>query len=270
MANHPVPTPARQLSPEEWDAEVEKCVKINDRIKEALAGARKVSWELAEALYEFDQERGWTRLSYENKTEWLADPEITLTQRTYERMVRAWTVLVINRKVDPPTLASLDITKVDIVLPAVEAGRVKLKKALNDAEAMGARDLREEYVERKERATSPAPEPDEEDDDEDDDDVIEADATEIFSVEDAITDLRQAWESGQANPRLARAACGVLLDHVEDMPVNGEPSGISQAIGRVIDAHGEVSQKRIPKQLNEAILELRELTADWLRDLPEA
>jgi hypothetical protein len=41
---------------------------------------------------------------------------------------------------------------VDIVLPKVQSGKIKLKEALNDVEALGARDLREKYITPRELA----------------------------------------------------------------------------------------------------------------------
>ncbi len=45
-------------------------------------------------------------------------------------------------KVERPTLAALDMSKVDIVLPAIKAGLLPTKAALKDVQTLSARELR--------------------------------------------------------------------------------------------------------------------------------
>lgn len=136
---------ARELSPEEQQAENTLCYKLESNVVAALNEGRAALWRLAESLSDFDAHAGWERLGYDTKTEWLAQPEINLTQRTYRRLVRAWRVLHERYGVDQATLAGLEVSKVDIVLPAIESGAKNLADALSDVKALGARDLRTEY-----------------------------------------------------------------------------------------------------------------------------
>lgn len=144
-----VATPAQVLSAEDKEAQSAAAFVLMERVKEGMAAGRQALWVLASALYEFEETAGWLALGYEKKVDWLADPDIQLTQRTYNRLVHAWRVLVVQRQIEPADLQGLDVSKVDIILPAVETGRVKLAKALDDARGMAASDLRESYLKPK-------------------------------------------------------------------------------------------------------------------------
>lgn len=141
----PAAPEARDLTPEEQEAEARLCYELHRSVVSALQEGRAALWGLAEALHSFDEHAGWKRLGYDTKSEWLADPEVSMTQRTYSRLVRTWRVLHLRFGVDKPTLATLEVSKVDIVLPAIEKGSRSLRDALDDVQSLGARDLREEY-----------------------------------------------------------------------------------------------------------------------------
>lgn len=80
------------------------------------------------------------------RADWLADSDVRMPERSYERLVRVWREAVIRRKLDPPALARLDPFKVEIVLAAVDRGSARLPDALSDAEALGWRQLRRKYA----------------------------------------------------------------------------------------------------------------------------
>lgn len=144
-AGHPAPPEARELTPQEQEAEARLCYGIHNNVVAALREGRASLWKLAEHLADFDEHAGWSRLGYDTKTAWLADPDVGLTQRTYRRLIRAWRVLHGRFGLDRPTLASLELSKVDIVLPAIEKGSRSLQDAIDDVQTLGARDLRETY-----------------------------------------------------------------------------------------------------------------------------
>jgi hypothetical protein len=135
----------------------EQAHELDQAIREGLRAGRRALWEVAENLYEFDEIAGWIPLGYENKTEWLADSEISMTAATYYRLTAVWREMVVIRKVDLSTLRDLDVSKVQVVLPKLQMGKVRLKEALNDAEALGARDLRDKYA-RPPRVLEPSDE----------------------------------------------------------------------------------------------------------------
>ena len=118
---------------------------VQARIKHAMADGRDALWRLAEALYEFEEMRGWTALGYDNKEQWLADADITLSKGTYHRYVRTWRKLVVERQIDAERLRQLDQSKVAIVTDAIVKNESLVDEALSDVEALPARDLREKY-----------------------------------------------------------------------------------------------------------------------------
>lgn len=146
----------REMTPEEHKAKSEEAFAIETRVKGAMAKGREALWELAEALYDFEEARGWLFLGYDEKSEWLADPEVGMKTSTYNQAVRTWKELVVNRQVDRSTLLELDATKINIVMPAVKQNRVTLDKALGDVKVMGANDLRDSYYRPKPVVADPA------------------------------------------------------------------------------------------------------------------
>jgi len=233
MSEFPTFPGARELSPDEAEARVQECFEIEQRVKNGLAAGRAALWQLAEALYEFDEERGWSALGYEELVDWLADPEISTKSATYYQLVQTWRELAVMRKVDSKRLENLDRSKVGIVLRSITSGKVSLEDALADAGTLGARDLREKYV-RKDRVVSdpPAAEPvDGVDGNQEEDPVIDAEvvpADEVVEVEighpatpqpDSLrqfdkTELLEEWldfrytaleavANGETNPRLS-------------------------------------------------------------------
>jgi hypothetical protein len=141
-----IPAEARDSTPEERQERAEAMFAIEQRIKESLAVGRSAAWELAKSLYEFNEENGWTALGYENQTDWLAQPDIGMTKTEFFRMVRRYRELVINRQIEQEVLLQLPPSKVDILMPTIEAGKVGIDEIVDDINSMGARDLREKYM----------------------------------------------------------------------------------------------------------------------------
>jgi hypothetical protein len=154
---------AQDLTPEQREARIQHCHDLHTQIAASLRAGRDAAWAFARAVYEFDQENGWSALGYETLNDYLADPEIAVRRSTYFQARKRYEKIVIQRSVESSRLDSLDPSKVDLVLPAIEQGKVKLEDALDDVEALGSRDLREKYYGRKEEPVA-EPEPDPEDD----------------------------------------------------------------------------------------------------------
>lgn len=150
------PTPT-DLSPDEAEERGRRAYELDQEVKAGIQEGREALWRVARALYEFSEMSGWTALGHDTLGEWLADPEVSMTRTTFHRMVGVWRELVVLRKLPESEVLELEASKVDIVLPAVKAGRVTLKKALKDVRALGARDLREEYLSRPEPRPAPQP-----------------------------------------------------------------------------------------------------------------
>jgi hypothetical protein len=150
---------ARSLSPDEAEARAERCFEIDQRIKAGIRAGRAAMWEVAAGLVEFDDENGWTALGHENLGEWLADPEVGMSRSTFFRTVQSYRELT-RRGIGQADLPELEPTKVQIVLPRVKAGSVKLADALADVRALGQKDLREKYLRRPDPADLNPPDDD--------------------------------------------------------------------------------------------------------------
>jgi hypothetical protein len=159
MTALPVAAQARELSADEAEARGELCFQLDQQIKQGIAKGREAMWEVAKAAHEFDEQSGWTALGYDQVGEWLADPEVSMSRRTFFRLVSTYRELVVLRKIKPAQLKELDTSKVDIVLPAVKSGRATLTDALEDVKGLGASDLREKYIKRPDPAAGATPPP---------------------------------------------------------------------------------------------------------------
>lgn len=137
---------ARELSAEEIQARRDECYALEQVIKGSIQLGRQAMWDLAKALYEFNEANGWTALGYSSQGEWLAQPEVDMTKRTFHRYVRAYTETVVRREIPMETMETLDQSKIDIVLPAIESAKVTVDEAFEDVRSLGARDLREKYI----------------------------------------------------------------------------------------------------------------------------
>lgn len=155
MSDHPVSAPARSLTPEEFDQQVKAAHRVEQRIKTGLRAGVEALWEVAAGLYEFDEMAGWSALGYESLAHWLADPEVSMRKRTFYRLTGAYRETVVLREIPYEAVKHVDVSKLDVVLPAVKAGRKPMDEALSDAQEMGYRDLRQEYQGEPE----PEPEP---------------------------------------------------------------------------------------------------------------
>lgn len=150
---------ARDLTPEEADERMKRLTGLERQIHAGLRAGRATMWAVAQSLYEWDEEAGWSALGYESIGDWLSQPEIGMSRKTYYRSVQMWREFVVVRRLDPEKLLALDIGKVEVVLPALKAGRVDLDDALSDAEALGRADLRDKYYGPDQHAREPGDPP---------------------------------------------------------------------------------------------------------------
>ena len=137
---------AKDPAPSDMQQKREESAALDLQIRTVLSGTRELGWELAKACYEFEEISGWHAMDCDSRNEWLASPEIGMRYQTYMRLVRCYRGTVVERKVDFSSMKRIDPSKVDIVLPALNSGRVTLDDALGDAEALAQRDLREKYI----------------------------------------------------------------------------------------------------------------------------
>ena len=237
MSDLPV---AQDPTPEEADDARRQAFRVNESIKSALGEGRKAGWQLAAALYAFEEQRGWQWLNYDTLGEWLADPDIGITRTTYFRLVGLHRHLVVSGRVPPAGLSELDPTKVDVVLPAVRRGRVSLDDALEDSKALARRDLREKYMGVRDEDLPGGADGDADATDgngagsvsgevvdgatgpralsEDMEGVIARDEV-LEAMDSAIAELEQARDSGQSDPRVTHEQLDLVLF---DLRVRGE------------------------------------------------
>lgn len=175
---------ARELTDEERAERALEASKIEAKIKENIGATREALWDLCANLYEFDQKSGWTALGYDTQQEWLAQPEIGLKRADYFRMVRRHRELVVFRDIPIARLASIDPSKVDIVMPAIESNKGNVAEILDNASSMGARDLREMYA-----GVTPPPKPPPKEDEEPDKEVtVDGKAVKASDLAPAVND----------------------------------------------------------------------------------
>jgi hypothetical protein len=143
--DYPVPASPVELTDEEIAERAQAMFALDQQIRAGLSKGREGLWEAAKALYEFDEQSGWSALGYESVRHYCADPGIEISRSTYHRMTRAYQQTVVLRQVDFERMKLLDRSKVDIVLAKVTTGEKRIDDALDDAETLGMRDLRDLY-----------------------------------------------------------------------------------------------------------------------------
>ena len=238
MAYEFTPTPARQPTEEEWATEVDEAQKAHEELAAAVLVGREAMWKMAEACWRVNECHGWLKLGYDTQGEYLAQPEIHMSRRTFQRFHYVWNATVVTRHLDAPTLAHLDVTKVDIVLPAVTTAKVSIEDALSDAQVLGAHDLRDKY----QGIPSPAdpPPPGENGAEPEDDEMRATIAVDeaIEAMDDAVEELREAYASGVAQPRLPRDVLGWVLFDLRTRPAR-VPDLIANELTETNDDDGE-------------------------------
>jgi hypothetical protein len=145
MADHPVPASAVELTDDEIAQRAEEMFSLDQQVRAGLKTGRGGLGEAARALHQFDEQSGWSALGFESVRHYCADPGIEISRSTYQRMVRAYDRTVVRRQVDFDRVKQIDRSKVDIVLTKVDTGEKSMDEALDDAEALGLRDLRDLY-----------------------------------------------------------------------------------------------------------------------------
>jgi hypothetical protein len=230
MSDFPQRAAARELTPEEREAQGKEAYKHQGLYIAARERGQEAWWAMAEQVFWLDENQAWLALGYDGRREWLAQPEMMTSESAWKQMYDAYYSFRVLRKVDPKRLTAINHTNLRIVLPALKAGSVLLDKALDDAKALGPQDLREEYFGQKDTRVSPdSVHGDGEDESEDA--AIEGTATDLSEptpasavdgtggierapLEEVRAELAQAVASGQENPRVPAAVAALVLDRI--------------------------------------------------------
>lgn len=117
-----------------------------EQIKAGCRAIRTAWLMLGGYLCEFIEDRMWEPLGHDTLDEWLATPGVELKRTHARRAARVYRELVLEREVPPAELEGQAITKLDVVLPALKAGKVSWEDAKADCEALGRRDLERRYA----------------------------------------------------------------------------------------------------------------------------
>jgi hypothetical protein len=124
----------------------ERAHELHTEIVRRCAAIRTAWVELAAFLHAFMDDRGWEVLGYDSENAYFADPEVGIGPTHGRRLLRVYRALVVERAVPPGELAGVEITKLDVTLPAVKAGDVDLERAIADARALSRSDLEIRYA----------------------------------------------------------------------------------------------------------------------------
>lgn len=125
------------LSPQQaWELQTEVVAKV--------ATQRRTWVPLALLLADFHAAKAWEALGLESFETWLGEPEISLGRTAAYAMVAAWNELVVERGISAQRLATLDLSKVQVILAPVRRG-VPVEEALSDCETLSRSDLRALY-----------------------------------------------------------------------------------------------------------------------------
>jgi hypothetical protein len=205
--------------------------KLDLAIRTGVQKTRRLAWETAKDLYEFHEMRGYELLGYAG----------------YFRLVEGYRELVVIRQIPAATLSTLDVTKVQIALPAIKQSKEPLEDTISNLQALGAQDLREMYTDRvtvtdeearPDESTQPkvgiesdadsepisiADDPSTWQPDDVEDDVFDAGV--VMDLEEATEELRSACASGAAEPRVPAAALASVLHELDK----------EKGVGRIIE-----------------------------------
>ena len=149
MADHPAPAGHRDLTKREAEALSKAAFRLEVGIKKSFARIHESWWTLSRQLYEFHEGGYWSVLGYDTLEEFLAQPDLGMSRRSFFQMTKLWRDLVVTRQIEPDTLADIEPSKVALVTPALMKGDVSVEDALGDARDLGWRDVREKYSGRE-------------------------------------------------------------------------------------------------------------------------
>jgi hypothetical protein len=152
---HPFAATAAELTADEWEAQVETCKEIHGRVLRGVEATRESAWYLANALYDLEETAGWSRLGYETKAEYLADPEVNVAPTVFNRLVAVWREFVVVRELEPSTLADVSIEKMSLTIAAVKEQKITPQQAVEDSRSLGLRDMREKFMKRTKKPEGP-------------------------------------------------------------------------------------------------------------------
>ena len=142
MSDHPVPKPARTLTPEERREREDKAAALDEELEVEWGNGRVAWWRAARinsGLHEFG---GWSYLGFTTLGEWLKQRN-RFSMATYQRMVRVYNAVCVQKGIPFEDACKLDPTKVDEALPAIrQANRSSVRSELKRIQSTPRSELR--------------------------------------------------------------------------------------------------------------------------------
>ena len=160
---------AKDPTPEEMANDAQEAWYAQERLKAALGDYRPARWRLAEACWECRDVHVWLNIQRQpriSKKEWLADPEISMNERTFDYYAKAWDLVRLsplgNDSRYQQRLCCLAMSRVVMILRGWMRVGVTLEQAMNEAETWHWTSLHDKYVKgvRDENLDPPPPDPD--------------------------------------------------------------------------------------------------------------
>lgn len=107
----------------------------------------------ASACHRLRLDEGWTALGYDSLGQYLASPEIAMSRSQFYALADIWEQYIEQGQVDERRLVAP--SKLEVPLAALKAGDITVDEAIEDAETLGLRDLRQKYRGEKEASGRP-------------------------------------------------------------------------------------------------------------------
>jgi len=122
----------------------ERAYELEREVVTGSLSARRAWIQMAAALHAIQSERLYELLGYEQFTEWIATPEISIGRSQAYYLASIYQTFVVENGVPLDDLNYIDPSKLADTLPAVRGG-LPVGEALADATELSRSDLRAKY-----------------------------------------------------------------------------------------------------------------------------
>lgn len=253
----------------------------HQRLLDGLGAVRAGLVQMARGCHDLSVGEGWLALGFENVSEYLASPEITLSRSQFYRLADIWQQYVVDGGLRPEVLAAADESKLEVPLPALRQGVVSAERAAADATSLTRRDLRERYRELLGGDLEPAPPTITVNESQPEDEVPAGGTDEygeswVDGVEPKPFDADELvqWAESYGHPETwakkaqdlhgkvdaAQAKAASAWTDLGDMTVLA--SRLSETLARVLREVGRPEQKRMGKELRGVVMDVLALAAE--------
>lgn len=229
----------------------------------------------AEGCFRLSEQEGWLALGYETLSEYLASPEITISRAEFYRLADIWQSYVLDGGVEPALLLGAGSSKLEVPLPALKQGLVDAERAAADATSLTRRDLRERYRGLmggdEDSASGDESEPVESrrrDVETDDDlqrqrDAIHPDDSDYVGRGPFDGDELVTWAENYGHPEgWAKKAQDLHAKVDRLVPTMNAAQTVTATLRRVLSEIGDPRQKRMGRELREAVTAALELARE--------